>query len=144
MMYALAVLLLIAVNVQGQREECTLAPELVKVYQDFHNERFRPDGYVTVTFKPDMYEKAKEELNEPGKYSSEGSMYKVTRGSRVLPKNDNPIEKKVDRVLRSRLLRAVAQLKFHHPMKFGCAGNLTDVNERRQNLEITCLYTRDN
>ncbi|WKY13699.1 hypothetical protein Q1695_004491 [Nippostrongylus brasiliensis] len=144
MMYVLAVLLLIAVNVDGQKEQCSLAPELVDIYQDFHNKHVPRDGNVAVTFTQLMYKEAKEELNDPGKYSSNGNIYKVTRGSRVLPRNDRPIEKKVERVLKTRLQNAVTQLQFDRPMKFGCAGKLEDFDENRQNLTITCLYARDN
>ncbi|WKY13702.1 hypothetical protein Q1695_004493 [Nippostrongylus brasiliensis] len=108
MMYALAVLLLIAINIHGQKEECTLAPELIKVYEDFHHERYPTGRYVTVKFKNDVYEKAKEELNEPGKYSNDRT-YKSIRRSMSLPNDDTPIEKQVENVLRKKFVLKVHQ-----------------------------------
>ncbi|WKY13697.1 hypothetical protein Q1695_004490 [Nippostrongylus brasiliensis] len=145
MMYALAVFLLIAVNVQGQEKQCTLAPTLVEVYQRFHDEWFkRRSRYVTVTFKDEVYPLAKEELNEPGKYSKYGDMYSTTTGSMELEKDGMSIAQKVDKVLRSKFLRQLVKLKFRHPRKFACAGKFTNAEGNKETLTITCLYTRDN
>ncbi|WKY13701.1 hypothetical protein Q1695_004493 [Nippostrongylus brasiliensis] len=142
MMYALAVLLLIAINIHGQKEECTLAPELIKVYEDFHHERYPTGRYVTVKFKNDVYEKAKEELNEPGKYSNDRT-YKSIRRSMSLPNDDTPIEKQVENVLRKKFVLKVHQLKLVHPTKFGCTGKFKDAKNNEHTLEIVCLYERD-
>ncbi|VDL80024.1 unnamed protein product [Nippostrongylus brasiliensis] len=139
-----AVFLLIAVNVQGQEKQCTLAPGLVEVYQRFHDEWFkRRSRYVTVTFKDEVYPLAKEELNEPGKYSKYGDMYSTTTGSMELEKDGMSIAQKVDKVLRSKFLRQLVKLKFRHPRKFACAEKFTSAEDNKETLTITCLYTRN-
>ncbi|WKY13694.1 hypothetical protein Q1695_004489 [Nippostrongylus brasiliensis] len=134
MMNILAILLLIAVNVESQVEHCTctMLHGLISVYVNFNRQVF-----PTIEWEPILSTKAKEELTDPGKHTRHSLAF--VSGWSLVPSGDS-IYNQVRKVLRTRFIRKLNKLSRHRPSKFGCNGVLQDFGKHQKNLTIGCLY----
>ncbi|WKY13693.1 hypothetical protein Q1695_004488 [Nippostrongylus brasiliensis] len=136
MMYTLAILLLIAVNVESQLEqcECSIPRGLINTYVNFNREAFQ-----NINWQPNLSTKAKEELANPGTHTNGRPALVFVTGSELVSGEDT-IYDQVRTVLRSQFIRKLSKLRSRNPSLFGCNGKLEYFNGHEKNLTIGCLY----
>ncbi|KAK5974010.1 hypothetical protein GCK32_017422 [Trichostrongylus colubriformis] len=137
MLFAIAVLSVLLVNAGAQQQECILAEWLQELYTKFFY-----DSNQNLIWNKHMSQHALEEVEEPGKYSKEGSPYLMLKSKRPFSKTDNlRLDQKVRKTIGSySFLRHAKDLRrLAEGANFGCNGKETEEGDKEY-MHIVCFF----
>ncbi|WKY13703.1 hypothetical protein Q1695_004493 [Nippostrongylus brasiliensis] len=137
MMYALAVLLLIAVNVRGDGDEKKCGTELKNFYENFHTKELEQKNFK---WNDTLSTMALEEIRAPGTHSGSGKRTSDLYASMEFPLNTKTLENEVKEVMESKFLRKKKTLWNWSVKMFGCNCQRNVADDNKSNVTVLCLY----